>query len=299
VKVLVTGGAGFIGSHLVDRLIDLKHEVSVIDNLSTGNKDNINKKAKFFEIDINDDLSEVFKDGFDCVFHVAAQVNLRTSLEYPIEDARINILGSLNVINECVKNKVKKIVFSSSGGAIYSEKNSFPCDERGLKNPLSPYGLGKLTIENYLRIFNNIHDLDFVCLRYSNVYGPRQDAEGEAGVVSIFINSILDGNNLNVFGDGEQTRDYVYVKDVVEANIRAINMMGNFNVSTGIETSVNSLAEEIKKLMNSNVEIVHKEAIKGELRKNSLNSNKLARSGWSSAHNLNFGLKETIKWFKR
>lgn len=298
-KVLVTGGAGFIGSHLVDRLIDLKHEVSVIDNLSTGNKDNINKKAKFFEIDINDDLSEVFKDGFDCVFHVAAQVNLRTSLEYPIEDARINILGSLNVINECVKNKVKKIVFSSSGGAIYSEKNSFPCDERGLKNPLSPYGLGKLTIENYLRIFNNIHDLDFVCLRYSNVYGPRQDAEGEAGVVSIFINSILDGNNLNVFGDGEQTRDYVYVKDVVEANIRAINMMGNFNVSTGIETSVNSLAEEIKKLMNSNVEIVHKEAIKGELRKNSLNSNKLARSGWSSAHNLNFGLKETIKWFKR
>ena len=205
-KILVTGGAGFIGSNLVDALIAGGHEVSVIDNFMTGNKKNVNSKAKLIVKDIRDDLNNLFSEGkFDYVYHLAAQANVRKSLENPVEDAKINIIGSLNLIDNCVKYNVKKFIFSSTGGAIYSKTARVPCNEESEIKPESPYGLAKWTVENYLRIMKDTKKLNYCILRYSNVYGPRQDAKGEAGVVSIFIDKLLKNEQLVVFGDGEQT----------------------------------------------------------------------------------------------
>lgn len=297
-KVLVTGGAGFIGSNLVDMLVDLNHNVIVVDNLSSGQIENVNSKARFIEEDINNDLNDVFANNFDYVFHLAAQINVRESLKNPIKDAETNILGSLNLINESVDCGVKKFIFSSTGGAIYSPDAEIPCDEESEQNPLSPYGLGKFTVENYLRIFRNIHNLNYTALRYSNVFGPRQNSKGEAGVVSIFIDNALAGKPLNVFGDGEQTRDYVYVKDVVDANVMAMNLSGVYNVATNTETSVNDLAERIKKLTDSDSEIVYSPAINGELKRSRLSYDKISSEGWKPEYDLNAGLEDTVKWFR-
>tara|TARA_Y100000310_G_C20687571_1_gene820072 strand:- start:2975 stop:3892 length:918 start_codon:yes stop_codon:yes gene_type:complete len=298
VKSLVTGGAGFIGSHLVDELISLGHEVTVIDNLSNGEEKYINEKAKFFERDICEDLSDVFSEGFDYVFHLAAEISLRTSLKNPGKDAEVNIVGSLNLIKESIAHGVKKFIFSSSGGAIYSKDAELPCDENSKEEPMSPYGLGKLTIEKYLEIFKKLKGLDYVCLRYSNVYGPRQNHKGEAGVVSIFVNSVLDGKLLNVFGSGENTRDFVYVKDVVKANIKAMELAGIYNVSTNNETSVNEIAEKIIELTGSASEVVHKPEIKGELKRSKLSSDKLEKIGWKPEVDVESGLKQTVDFFR-
>ncbi len=297
-KILVTGGAGFIGSHVVDRLVELKHNVSVIDNLSTGREENVNSSARFFSKDIREDLSELFdKERFDYVFHLAAQVNLRKSFEDMKEDAEINIIGSLNVIANCVKYGVKKIISSSTGGAIYSAKAEIPCSEESEINPESPYGLTKWTIENYLRINKEKTGLDYVCLRYANVFGPRQNAKGEAGVISIFIDNLLSGKELTIFGDGKQTRDFIFVKDVVEANILSFNLSGTFNVSTGKETGVLEIAEKIKKIVGKNTEIVHKKEIKGELLRSCLSWQKIGKLGWAPKYSLDAGLQETADWF--
>jgi UDP-glucose 4-epimerase len=299
-KILVTGGAGFIGSNLVDSLIEKKHEVTVIDNLATGNKKNVNVKSRLFVKDIRDDLNSLFSEGrFDYVFHLAAQANIRKSLENPKEDASINILGSLNIIDNCVKHKVKKIIFSSTGGAIYSKEAKLPCHEDSEIKPESPYGLAKFSVENYLRIIKNIYGLDYCILRYSNVYGPRQDAKGEAGVVSIFIDRLLKGEDLLVFGDGEQTRDFIYVKDVVNANVLAMekNLSDVFNVGTGKGISVNALAKMLLKLTNKKSKIIYGNAIAGELLRNSLDASKLSAKGWKIEYNLEKGLKETYEWF--
>jgi len=299
-KAIVTGGAGFIGSTLVDKLIEKGFEVTVIDNLSTGRKENLNPKVNFVQKDIRDDLSELF-DGADYVFHLAAQINVRKSLEEPKEDANINIIGSLNVISESVKAGVKKFIFSSTGGAIYSPKADPPCKEDSLVEPMSPYGIGKFTIENYLRVFKNLHDLDFVALRYSNVYGPRQNNRGEAGVVSIFINKILNDEELNVYGDGKQTRDFVYVKDVASANMLAIEseLRGVFNVGTNVETSVNQIVEKLKIISGKEVGVKHTAEVVGELQRNFLDYSKLASNGWSPKYELDTGLKETYEWFSK
>lgn len=297
-KILVTGGAGFIGSHIVDALVGRGHEVVVIDDLSSGNKKNVNSRAKLVIGSINDNLDEVFeKEKFEYVFHLAAQINVRKSLESPLEDAKTNIIGGLNVIENCAKYGVKKIIFSSTGGAIYSPDAEIPCNEGSKIEPLSPYGLAKYTIENYLRIMKNIKGLDYTALRYSNVYGPRQNAKGEAGVVAIFINNILDDKGLKIFGDGEQTRDFVYVKDVARANVLALNLSGVYNVASETETSVNELCEMIKKLMESNVDVEHTDAVKGELMRSCLSAGKLKKHGWDNGYNLEKGLKETIEWF--
>ncbi|PIN90055.1 UDP-glucose 4-epimerase [Candidatus Pacearchaeota archaeon CG10_big_fil_rev_8_21_14_0_10_34_76] len=300
-KILVTGGAGFIGSHLVDRLVEEGHEVIVIDDLSSGNRENVNSKAMLIIRDIVDDVEDVFKEGIDYVFHLAAQMNVRVSLDNPEKDAKINILGGLNIIKNCVRYNVKKMIFSSTGGAIYSSKAEIPCDENSEAKPESPYGLAKLTIENYLRIMESTRGLNYCALRYANVYGPRQNAKGEAGVVSIFISNFLNGRESVVFGDGEQTRDYVFVNDVVDANIIAMekNLKGAFNVGTGIEVSVNEIANKINKLMKDSGKIIHGKAVIGELRRNALDANKLKSEGWSLNNDLDEGLKKTVEWFKK
>ncbi len=297
-KILVTGGAGFIGSHIVDALVGRGHDVVVIDDLSSGNKENVNPSAKLVVGSIDDNLNELFeKEKFEYVFHLAAQINVRKSLESPLEDAKTNIIGGLNVIENCAKYGVKKIIFSSTGGAIYSPDAEIPCNEKSKTEPLSPYGLAKWATENYLRIMKNIKGLDYAALRYSNVYGPRQNAKGEAGVVAIFINNILESKGLKIFGDGEQTRDFVYVKDVARANVLALNLSGVYNVASETETSVNELCEMIKKLMESDVGVEHTEAVKGELMRSCLSAEKLKGEGWDNGHGLEEGLKETIEWF--
>lgn len=300
-KILVTGGAGFIGSHLVDRLVELGHDVTVIDDLSTGKRENLNKNAKFIERSITNDLDDIFNEGkFDYVFHLAAQMYVRKSLEDPKYDAEVNIIGSLNIIQNCVKYTIKKIIFSSTGGALYSADQDVPFIEESRIIPESPYGLAKYCIENYMRIIKNTKGLNYVILRYSNAYGPRQDPNSPyALVIPKFITSVLNNKPPVVFGDGEQTRDFIYVNDIVEATIFALNLEGTYNVSSGEETTVNDLANKIKELLNSDLGTVHQDAIKGELRRSVSSSEKLAKKGWKRKYDFNSGLKETIDWFKR
>jgi len=300
-KTIVTGGAGFIGSQVVDRLIEEGHEVVVIDNLSTGKESNINKKAKFYNIDIQDQkVSEIFeKEKPDYVNHHAAQIDLRLSIKKPILDAQINILGLINILDNSVKHNVKKFIYVSSA-AVYGIPGSLPVKEDVAKLPLSPYGIGKWVGELYLNFYNQTFGLNYTTLRYSNVYGPRQQG-GEAGVVSIFIRKVLAGDNPIIFGDGKQTRDYVFVSDVVDANILALTKGDKeaFNIGTGVATSVNDLFSEIKKITNHQETAEHAEEIQGELKEIFLDSLKAEDMlGWKSKTSLNDGLNQTYNYFK-
>lgn len=301
-KILVTGGAGFIGSHLVDLLIEKGHDVVVIDNLFSGKRENVNPKAKFVKMSVVfGDLSKVFEnEKFDYVFHLAAQANLRLSLKEPKKDAEINIGGSLNVIENCIKYGIKKIIFSSTA-ALYSPDVKIPCDENEKAEPMSPYGLAKHTIEKHLKILNKLHKIDYAILRYANVYGPRQNPKGEAGVVSIFFDKATSGDDLKINGDGNQTRDFVYVKDVAAANITALenNLSGIFNVSSGKEISVNELAEKILRTSGKNGKILYSNEIEGELKRSCLNSDKLRKAGWEPRYDIDRGMKETAEYFKK
>ncbi len=223
-KVLVTGGAGFIGSHIVDKLIEEGYEVIVVDDLSSGKEKNINKKAKFYRLNIQDSgLESVFqKEEPDYVNHHAAQIDVRRSVSYPILDAKINVLGTINLLQNCLKYKTRKVIFASSGGAIYGEQQVFPAPENHPLRPISPYGITKLVAEHYLYYYKTIYELDYMSLRYANVYGPRQDPFGEAGVIAIFIKKMLNEEQAIINGDGEQTRDFVYVEDVARANLLAM-----------------------------------------------------------------------------
>ncbi len=230
-KILVTGGAGFIGSHVVDLYIKEGYEVVVVDDLSTGKVEYINKKAKFYKLDINElnlndnKLKDVFKDEKpDVINHHAAQISVSESIKDPVSDANVNILGTLNLLENCVKYNVKKFIFASSGGTVYKETDKLPVDENRPLKPLSPYGVSKIAIENYLYFYKKVHHLDSIIFRYSNVYGPRQDPYGEAGVVAIFINKMLKGENPIINGDGNQTRDFVYISDAARANLLALKL---------------------------------------------------------------------------
>ncbi|MAG20054.1 UDP-glucose 4-epimerase [archaeon] len=295
-KILVTGGCGFIGSHIVDLLIENGHEVVVLDNLSTGNKENLNEKAKFYEKDIRMNLSKIFEEEkFDVVIHEAAQINVRSSMENPINDAEINILGSLNLIELSKKFNVKKFIYASSGGAMYGDPEKIPCDEEHKINPLSPYGFSKGAVEWY--IVNS--GLKFCVLRYSNVYGPRQDPKGEAGVISIFIDNMLEGKKCFINGNGEQTRDFVYVEDVAKANLIALEKEGYFNIGTGEEISVNNLFEGIKKVVGKG-EKENRDEIKGEVSRISLDVSKAERElGWKAEVKIEDGLRRTVEYFKK
>ena len=304
-KVLVTGGAGFIGSHLVDSLIKGGHEVVVIDDLSHGKKENINSQAKFYQLDIRDScLEEVFrKERPDYVNHHAAQMNIGKSVADPGFDAEVNIMGTLNILENCRKYEVKKVIFASSGGAIYGEgNNNLPFGEESLPGPLSPYGAGKCAGEYYLRFYRETHGLDFTALRYGNVYGPRQDPEGEAGVIAIFIKAMLRDDPLTIFGDGEQLRDYVYVDDVVRANTLSLNKGegGVFNIGTEIGASVNELFKRLAEITNFKGKPVYSPHRAGEILRTYLDFNRAeVVLGWQPKVALEEGLKRTAEYFRK
>jgi UDP-glucose 4-epimerase len=301
-NILVTGGAGFIASHIADAFIESGHNVTIIDNLTTGREENINPKAKFFKVDIRDDLSKIFEEGkFDVVNHHAAQIDVRRSVSDPIYDAGVNILGTLNLLQNSVKYRVKKFMFASTGGAVYGEQDYFPADENHKQQPLSPYGISKLAVEKYLYFYKEVYGLRYTILRYANIYGPRQNPLGEAGVVCIFLDKILAGEQPIINGSGEQTRDYVYVKDVVKANLLTLNEEDSeiYNVGTGIETSVNELFRLINQNFNNSIKEVHGPAKPGEQMRSVITSEKLFKKfGWKPSTKLEDGLKETIDYYK-
>ncbi|HEV8539140.1 MAG TPA: NAD-dependent epimerase/dehydratase family protein [Bacteroidota bacterium] len=303
-NILVTGGAGFIGSHIVDALIDAGHEVVIIDDLSMGRMENVHPKAEFFRLDIRSEkVGELFqKFRFDVVIHEAAQMDVRKSVEDPAFDASVNILGTLNLLENARITGVKKFVFASTGGAIYGEQDYFPADEAHPARPISPYGIAKLSVENYLFYYHEIHGLRYISLRYANVYGPRQNPHGEAGVVAIFTRKLLAGNQPVINGDGKQTRDYVYVGDVVKANLLALthDPPAIFNVGTGIETDVNSLFSIIRDYTNSQSMENHGPAKKGEQRRSVIDSSSLLKTfGWKPSVSLHDGLQRTVEYFRK
>jgi len=301
--ILVTGGAGFIASNIVDAYIELGHRVTVIDNLSTGSLDNLNKNANFIEMDINDNAINVLfaEQHFDVLNHHAAQMDVRFSVENPIFDAQNNIIGGLNLYQAAQKSGVKKIIFASSGGAIYGDNLPIPTPEDSPLEPCSPYGIAKLTNEKYLAFYQNNYNIDVVCLRYANIYGPRQNFNGEAGVVAIFIHKMLTGKQPIIYGDGKNTRDYVFVDDVVRANVIALNesVKGIYNIGTEIETDVNQIFNSIKELMDSDCAEVHGEEKQGEQRRSCISYQKIMREhNWSPEIKLIDGLNKTIDYFK-
>jgi UDP-glucose 4-epimerase len=301
-KVLVTGGAGFIGSHVTDRLIDAGAEVVVVDNLASGTREVVNPRARLCEMDIGaEGIRHLFEqEHFDCVDHHAAQMNVRRSVDDPVFDARVNILGSLNLLQAAVATGVKKFVFASTGGAIYGEQLTFPADETHQTWPMSPYGVAKLAVEKYLAFYNEVYGLAYTALRYANVYGPRQDPHGEAGVVAIFGQRLLAQEPALINGDGEQTRDFVYVDDVVRANVLAVttDLHGIYNVGTGIETSVNALYANLAKHVATTAAAGHVPAKAGEQRRSVLDSRKLqAATDWRPRVSLDEGLRNTVAYF--
>jgi UDP-glucose 4-epimerase len=302
-KILVTGGAGFIGSHLVDKLLEKGYSVAIVDNLSTGRRTNLNKEAKFYKTDIQDSrISKIFaKEKLDAVFHYAAQISVRESVKDPLKDARTNILGSLNILENCKKFGVKKIIFSSSGGAIYGDTDVFPTLESAKEVPLSPYAIAKLSAEKYLYYYYKFFSLDFVSLRFANIYGPRQNSKGEAGVIAIFSEKMLSKQQPVINGTGLQTRDFVYVKDVVDASILALekNETGVFNLGTAKETDINTIFIKLKELIKSDFEEVHGPAAEGESERSCLDYSLIKQTfGWEPKYDLEKGLQETVDYFK-
>ncbi len=302
-RILVTGGAGFIASHVVDALIQKGHQVSIIDNLYSGKLENINSSADFHKLDIGDpavhSLVATFKP--EIVIHHAAQMDVRKSVSDPLFDANVNVLGSLNLLEACRTHGVKKVIFSSTGGAIYGEQDYFPADEEHPLRPVSPYGITKLCLEKYLFYYHVVHGMNYVILRYGNIYGPRQNPHGEAGVIAIFIKKILAGEQPVINGPGTQTRDYTYVGDVVQANLLALDYAGAsvFNVGTGIETDVNQLFGMINARLGSPAREVHAEAKAGEQLRSVLSTRKISETlGWKQQVGLEEGMNLTVDWFK-
>ncbi len=302
-KILITGGAGFIASHITDEYINLGHEVFVLDNLSTGFKENVNPKATFINADIcNKSLTELFEvQQFDVVNHHAAQMDVRKSVADPTFDANTNIIGTINLLQNCVKNGVKKFIFSSTGGAVYGEQEYFPADEKHPVSPLSPYGISKLAVEKYLFFYNKQYGLNYSILRYANIYGPRQNPFGEAGVIAIFTSKLLAGEQPIINGDGTQTRDYVFVKDVVKANAKVLEdeIPDILNVGTGIETNVNEIFNTLNKIINNGQIEQHGPAAPGEQLRSVITSDKFyERLNWKPTTKLEDGLKETVNFFE-
>lgn len=302
-KILVTGGAGFIGSTLVDRLISSGHEVVVIDDLSSGRLDYVNPLAKFYEINIaSSEIAKIFQEeGFEFVYHLAAQIDVRRSVADPEFDNRVNVLGGLNILENCRANKVKKIIMASTGGAIYGEAEEIPTTENSPTYPVSPYGIHKLTLEKYLNYYYQVYGLNYTILRFANVYGPRQFKGGEAGVVAIFIANAVRGITSQQFGDGLQTRDFVYVDDVVRALILSleIDCRSEINISSGIETTLLDVRQAIETALVRKIAVEEKPAKEGEQRRSCLSyARAKAVLDWEPKIGLTEGVDQTIAWAK-
>lgn len=302
-KILLTGGAGFIGSNVADRLIELGHEVIIVDNLVTGKRENVPASAKFYEMDICDSqLNKIFNvEKPEIVNHHAAQMDVRKSVDDPVYDANVNVIGVINVLQNCVKYDVDRFIFASTGGAIYGEQDYFPADEEHPLRPLSPYGITKLTAEKYLYFYQQSYGLTFSILRYANIYGPRQNPHGEAGVVAIFTERILKDIQPIINGNGLQTRDYVYVGDVVKANELVLHNGDNkiYNIGTGIETNVNELFRKIVKSTGKNIPEKHGPDKPGEQKRSVLDSDLIFKDlGWQPTIELDEGLIQTVNYFE-
>jgi UDP-glucose 4-epimerase len=297
VRAVVTGGAGFIGSHVVDALVARGDEVHVLDNLTHGKRENLADAAQLHEADIRTDTADVFAEARpDVCFHLAAQIDVRVSVERPDLDAEVNVIGTLRVL-EAAREHRTTIVFSSTGGAIYGECER-PAREEDPRRPLAPYGVSKLAAEEYIAAYNRLYGGGHVSLRYGNVYGPRQDPHGEAGVVAIFMSALRDGKTPRIYGDGSQTRDYVYVGDVVAATVAAAEHDGGvFNVGTGEETSVRELYERIEHVSGIERDAEQAEARHGELQRSVLDPSRARRElGWRAERSLDDGLAATWDW---
>lgn len=312
-KILVTGGAGFIGSHIQDRLIKLNHKVAVLDNLRSGKKENINeqvlssgnKKFKFYQVDLVDKNSTqkaILDFEPEVIFHLAAQNEVPYSMEYPFEDAKMNIFGMMNLLDAAVKAGTKKIVYSNTGGALYgeAEEKDLPLDEDfKILKPTSFYGASKGCAEWYLKLYGNLYNLTWISLRYSNVYGPRQDGNKEAGVVAIFTSKLLNKEQPTINGNGAHTRDYIYVGDVVDANIFALNHQGSdyYNISTGVQTSNIEVFQTIEKELKTGVEPLFGPPRPGDPLHNSLSPKKAKKMGWQPKVKFKDGVKLTIAYY--
>jgi UDP-glucose 4-epimerase len=301
-KVLITGGAGFIGSHILDLLIEKGYEVCIIDSMIHGKSKNINPKAVLYKIDIrNEKVLEIFeKEKPEIVIHNAAQISVPHSVEDPINDASINIMGTLNILEAARKSGVKKIIYPASA-AIFGNPEYLPIDEKHPLEMLCGYGVTKHTVEHYLKIYKDLYNIDYVCLRYSNVYGPRQDASGEGGVVAIFCEKMLKGESPFIYGDGEQIRDFIYVKDVARSNIMAIesNISGIYNVSTNEKVTISDLFDLVNKALGKHIQAMYTSERKGDIRNSYMTYERINRDlGWKPTYTLIDGLKETIEYYK-
>lgn len=302
-KILVTGGAGFIGSHIVDAYIKEGHDVIIIDDLSNGRKENLNPKAKFYKTDIcSKKVVNILKtEKPELLNHHAAQIDVRHSVNNPINDIEVNVTGLVKLVESGKEYGLKKIILASSGGTVYGEQKEFPATEEHPTWPISPYGLNKLMSEKYLYYFRKQYGLSYAALRYANVYGPRQNPHGEAGVIAIFINALLNGKQPIINGDGMQTRDYIFIDDVVSANIKALNhnICGSFNIGTGIQTDVKEIFSKIKNILNINFAEKHGPAKEGEQLQSSISPKLFEKeTGWKINVSLDDGLEKTTKWFK-
>ena len=303
-KVMVTGGAGFIGSHIVDACLKADLEVIIVDDLSTGKRENVNPKARLYVADIRDEqtLDKVFaQERPEAICHQAAKANVRESMVKPLLYADVNVMGSLTLLELARKYGCKKVVYASTGGAVYGEPEYLPVDEKHPINPLDPYGASKHHVEHYLYIYRTHYDLDFTSLRYPNVYGPRQDPYGEAGVVAIFTAQMLNGDQPIINGSGEQERDFVYVGDIARANVLALTRGGGeyVNLGSGIGTSVNTIFQELVKATGSHCQEVHGPAKQGEVWRTYLTAD-LAKAclHWQARVPLEEGLQETAAYFR-
>jgi UDP-glucose 4-epimerase len=302
-NILVTGGAGFIGSHIVNAYIEAGHKVVVVDNLSSGERRFLNPNARFFQMDILDPgiLDLLKKENIEAINHQAAQISVSRSVANPIHDANINIIGTLKLLKFSVALNIKKFIFASTGGAIYGEQETFPASEEHPCRPLSPYGISKLSAENYLNYFYKEYNLNITILRYSNVYGPHQNPHGEAGVVAIFCKLLVKDDELIITGDGTQTRDFISVRDVAQANCVALDTTcsGIFNVGTGIETNVNQLTQTLVRVAGKSIPLKYGPSRSGEQRRSVIDHKKIRDCfGWKPKVFLQEGLFEAYLYYQ-
>jgi len=303
-NICVTGGAGFIGSHIAEALVAAGHQVLIVDDLSSGRKENVPDGAELAVLDVRSEEAArlLVKREVEILVHHAAQMDVRRSVEDPVFDAEVNLIGLLNILEAARGGPLQQVVFASTGGAIYGEQDSFPADENHPARPVSPYGVAKLASERYLFFYHCQYGLAVTCLRYANVYGPRQNPHGEAGVVAIFSRRLLDGNQAVINGDGLQTRDYVYVDDVVRANLAALGRSGFaiFNVGTGVETDVNVLYGHIARAADIEASPTHGPGMAGEQRRSCITSRLLLdEMGVAVDTTLSAGIPATVDWFRK